>query len=256
VSTLLTAPDLGSVTDPADPALRSVVRLLADSVPASCAGLVAYHASGYRRFLQAALAPPAAARTVILRCIRLGDEVRAVADWRLLDRQLFLNGIATRATERGRGYGRRLLDDGLAVARQLNCTTVALDVSLENARARQLYQRMGFADRSTAAWANTVGGWPADAPEIRILDWPSFAAHRSAYGFGDLRVSTFAGTAAVRLVGGAMRVAAGRHGGAVAAALSQMVGAERVYAMGAAPDEDEVFASFTRMERPVDIAPC
>jgi ribosomal protein S18 acetylase RimI-like enzyme len=254
VSTLLTAPDLGSVTDPADPALRSVVRLLASSVPASCAGLVAYHASGYRRFLRAALAPAAAAQTVILRCVRLGDEVRAVADWRLLDHQLFLNGIATRAPERGRGYGRRLLDDGLAVARRLRCTSLALDVSLENSGAKRLYQRMGFTNRSTAAWAN-VGGCPADQPEIRVLDWPSFAAHRSAYGFGDLRVSTFAGTATVRLVDGAMRVPAGRHGVTVAAALSPMVGAERAYAIGAAPDEDEVFASFARMERPVDSTP-
>jgi GNAT superfamily N-acetyltransferase len=255
VSTPATAPDLRSVIDPADPALRSVVRLLAGSVPSSCAGLVAYHASGYRRFLRAALAPPVAAQTVILRCVRLGDEVRAVADWRLLDHQLFLNGIATCARERGRGYGRRLLDDGVAIARRLHCTTVALDVSLENSGAKRLYQRMGFADQSTAAWANTAGGWSGERPGIRVLDWPSFAAQHSAYGFGDLRVRTSTGTATVRVVGGAMRVPAGPHGVAVAAALSPMVAAERVYAIGNAPEE-EVFASFARMRRPVDSTPC
>jgi len=248
VTDLRTTAELCDLTEPTDPALESVVDLLARTVPASCAGLVAYHAPGYRSFLAAALTPPAAIRTVILRSVRVGGDLRAVADWRLLGRQLFLNGIATYPEERGRSHGRLLLDDGLTLARRLHCTTLALDVSLDNFDARRLYQRMGFAERSYATWTNITFGVPGPAPAARVLDWPSFAAHRASYGFGDLRVDTPNGTETVRVVGNAMRVPAGAEGVSVATALAAVVAASRGYAIRPFVDGDG-FARFARMHR-------
>lgn len=246
-----------------------MARLLAASVPSSCAGLVAYHASGYPSFLAAALAPPTAARTVVLRCVPDGDDrirpadaVRAgrhvaVADWRLLDGQLFLNGIAVDEDARGAGLGSALLADGLALARRLGCTSLGLDVALDNTGARRLYRRTGFVERAYTRWDEVPVG-AASADRVYLLDWPSFVAHHDRYGFGDLQVRLGTERIRVRIVGDNLRVPYGVDPGPLFAALADLLPVRRTYTLGDDPDGPDgpaapaTFARFARMVRTVD----
>jgi GNAT superfamily N-acetyltransferase len=247
------APDI-TTTDGHEPAIvRAAAQLLAESVPARCRGLVAYHAAGYGAYLCAALAPPAAHRTVIVRLLRTTTGVAAVADWRLLDGQLLLNGLAVRHAQQNRGLGSRLLHDGLLLAQSLGVPTLSLDVELSNTRARALYLRTGFRDVGYSTWTEVPAGRAPADPPVRVLDWPAFEAHRAAYGFGDLAVCPGTGPAGrIRLVGDALRVEPGAAGTRIARCLAEIVRPTRIYAirpMSSAGGEGEGFARFARMQR-------
>ncbi|SIQ96646.1 GNAT family N-acetyltransferase [Micromonospora avicenniae] len=238
-------------TRPDDPVVTAAARLLAESVPSSCAGLVAYHASNYAAFLAASLAPPPPLHTLLLRCFCDETGVRAAADWRLLGRRLLLNGIAVRAQDQGRGHGSRLLDDGVRLANQLGCDQLLLDVSLENTVARRLYRRAGYQDQSYQVWTQLDAATsPADTP-VRIVDWASFTAHRRAYGFGDLRVRVGDDEFGVRCVANAARVPGGAAGAAIRATLGPLLGIDRWYmtTASAEPETEPGFARFARMWR-------
>ncbi|GAA3735687.1 hypothetical protein GCM10022225_18010 [Plantactinospora mayteni] len=230
-----------------------VVALLASSVPPTCAGLVPYHAAGYAGFLAAAVAPPTALRTVRLRAIRVATAVIAVADWRLLDSQLFLNGLAVRDDHRGRGYGSALLTDGLRLAADLGLATLGLDVVTDNAPARSLYRRFGFRDLDYAVWTDIPAAdleRSGDAGQVGVLDWPAFTAHHAAYGFGDLSVRRGDNRVGrIRLVGTALRTEPGPAGAALAGALRRLVQPSRSYSIRPAGtgSGDDGFAHVARM---------
>lgn len=250
---VLTSREVESLDDPA--LLASAARLLAESVPPQCAGLVPYHAVGYPRFLAAALAPARELRTVLVRGIRSKGHLHAVADWRLLDDCLFLNGVAVRAADRGTGLGGRLLRDGLDLARRLGRFRLALDVSLGNPGARALYQRFGFRDESFAAWVEEKPDI-SDVTPVRLLDWPAYAAHQAAYGFGDLRLTRAGAPVSVRIVGTALRLPPGASD--LVAPLSQVATVSRSFTIrpAAGPDQDpKGFAHFARMSRPLPAGP-
>jgi ribosomal protein S18 acetylase RimI-like enzyme len=250
-------PDIQSIDSHDEEARRAAVRLLAASVPAECQGLVAYHASGCAAFLAAALSPPPGQRTVCLRAARVAGEVIAVADWRMMSAQLFLNGISVRAQYRGHGYGSRLLDDGVRIARDLGIPALGLDVAVDNVGAYALYQKWGFEEMGYSWWENVAreAAGPARVP-VRILDWPTFDAQRTAYGFGDLSVR-HAGQAGgagqltkVRTVGSVMRVEPGATGALIAHALSELLVPSRVYSVRAGSSAGPAspwFARFVRM---------
>ncbi|GIJ77667.1 Ribosomal protein S18 acetylase RimI [Micromonospora phaseoli] len=251
----LTAAEIETLDDPQDPALGDTADLLATSVPPGCAGLVAYHADGYQSFLAAAVTPPRTARTLILRAIRGPGGLRAVADWRLLPGQLFLNGIAVRGDERGQGLGSRLLHDGQELARRLGCRAMLLDVSLDNPAAHRLYLRHGFTEVSRSRWHEVVGARTSGPISIRLVNWPAFAAHHTAYGFGDLTVRTTSGEEfGIRVVGTAVRVPAEPVAGPLAAAVSPLLGSDRCFWAEAVTDQCPTstapgLAEFVRMRR-------
>ncbi len=233
---------------PTDADLDAAARLLASSVPVGCNGTVAYHANGFRAFLAAALTPPPGLRTVLLRGVHVDGRLVAVADWRLVPPALHLNGIAVDPATRGVGLGGTLLADGLALARELGCDRALLDVSRDNPGARRLYLHAGFADVSHTTWTEVT---PAPGGGgVRALDWPAFAAHRAAYGFGDLRVRVGPHSATLRVVGTVLRAPAGPLGGILAGGLAGLLGTSRAYAIeeGTGPAG---FAAFARMSRPV-----
>jgi GNAT superfamily N-acetyltransferase len=275
----MSAPDIHSIDYHDGVARRSAARLLASSVPVECHGLVAYHASGWDAFLAAALAPAPGQRTVCLRAATFDGEVIAVADWRILSGQLFLNGLSVRAQYRGLGLGTQLLGDGLRIARDLGICALGLDVSVDNTGAHALYRKLGFEEMGYSWWENVTpvsekAAFPcekttpqyAKAPsqgvkappqgagpareQVRILDWPGYEAHRAAYGFGDLSVRYSGGQVTkVRTVGGVMRVDPGASGALIAHALEDLVAPSRVYAIraGAAAGGTAWFARFVRM---------
>ncbi|MBM7493647.1 ribosomal protein S18 acetylase RimI-like enzyme [Micromonospora luteifusca] len=254
MTVLVTRTAIVTVDEPTDPHLDGIVELLRQSIPAECAGLTPVHAANFSAYLAAAVSPPRSLRTVMLRCVRDSSGVRAVADWRVLGGRLFLNGIAVAADQRGRGWGGLLLDDGCDLARRLGCTELALDVSVRNPGARRLYERRGFADETYAQWTEVTPDGSAPNPHVRLLDWPSFVAHHSAYGFGDLRVRSEAGATSVRVVGAALRLPAEVTGPGLAAALTEVVPATRCYRIRTVSGAGTTggFAHFARMSRPVD----
>ncbi|MFY1620573.1 GNAT family N-acetyltransferase [Micromonospora sp. WMMD736] len=246
---------IATVDEPTDPHLDGIVALLRQSIPAECAGLTPYHSATFAAFLSAAVAPPSDLRTVVLRYVRDPAGIRAVADWRVIGGRLFLNGIAVAAGHRGRGWGGLLLDDGHDLARQLGCADLALDVSVGNPGARRLYERRGFTDESYAQWTEVRLDPVAPEPAVRLLDWPSFAAHHAAYGFGDLRIGWATGTAGVRVVGASLRLAAEVPGAGLAAALARVLPITRCYRIGPTAEAGTSggFARFARMSRPVEL---
>lgn len=93
---------------------------------------------------------------MILRAIRVGGRVVAIADWRILGPRLFLNGLAVDGDHRGQGHGTRLFEDGASIARALHLDTVELgrtsDVAVDNELAVRLYRRMGLTEMSYSVW--------------------------------------------------------------------------------------------------------
>jgi GNAT superfamily N-acetyltransferase len=226
--------------------------LLAQSVPAEVAGLVPYSLKGYGRYLSAVLAPAAPLRTVVVRTVIRGGVLAAVADWRLLDAGLFLNGLAVDPGYRRRGLGRLLLADGVASAGRLG---ISLDVAAGNGPAVALYQGAGFADSAVSAWQRVaVRGRSAGG---RLVDWPVFAATRSAYGFADLTVRLTTGAVStVRVIGDAIRLHPDEHRDLPLATLCAVTGCTRAYAihpLGTTrqPDTGPAPASIARFVRMV-----
>lgn len=92
-----------------------------------------------------------------------GDVLRAYGGIRALPRlavlalferrprhgELVMDGICVDAAQRGTGVGGLLLDEVAAVARELGCRRIRLDVIDVNPRARALYERNGFVATST-----------------------------------------------------------------------------------------------------------
>jgi GNAT superfamily N-acetyltransferase len=56
----------------------------------------------------------------------------------------WLEDVFVRASARGTGLGRALVDKSLAVARERGCKRVELDVQSDNAAAMRLYESAGF----------------------------------------------------------------------------------------------------------------
>ncbi len=63
--------------------------------------------------------------------------------WQVLD-EADINNVAVAAAQRGRGYGRQLLQAVLARALNLGCKRLTLEVRPSNAPALALYQSLGF----------------------------------------------------------------------------------------------------------------
>jgi ribosomal protein S18 acetylase RimI-like enzyme len=57
----------------------------------------------------------------------------------------YLNAIATYPEARGRGHGRRLMEEAFAVAAGTGTTEISLITEEANTGARRFYERMGFA---------------------------------------------------------------------------------------------------------------
>ena len=63
--------------------------------------------------------------------------------WQVLD-EADINNVAVAAAQRGRGYGRQLLQAVLARALNLGCKRLTLEVRPSNAPALALYQSLGL----------------------------------------------------------------------------------------------------------------
>lgn len=251
-----TAAGVRSFENPTVSDTATVVALLREAVPTACAGLVPYYAAGFGPYLVAALTPPAPCRTVFIRYVRAGHDICAVADWRLLGTCLFLNGIAVATRERGQRHGSRLLEDGERLGRLLGCDTLALDVSTTNLSARRLYERHGFVEHTYAEWLR-VRPRATEQAEVRLLDWPSFSAHHSTYGFGDVRVVHRNRDHVVRVLGRALRVPADEDGPVLAAVLSVSIGADQAFAVHptcADSPSSTAFVHFARMTRTLTVS--
>jgi ribosomal protein S18 acetylase RimI-like enzyme len=237
--------------DATDPRMTvAAAKLLVQSVPDAAAGLVPYGSESYHRYLTAMLSPPKSLRTVVVRTVLHDETPIAVADWRLLDTTLFLNGLSVGADFRGGGLGRRLLDDGVHLARAFGVAQLALDVTVGNEAAYALYRRSGFADSTESFWHHVpIRGSGSYLEQARVIDWPAFSASRAAYGFADLSMrGADGGVASVRVIGKAIRLSADSSVGISGAQLCSMTDCTRAYAVGSSMDQ--AFLRFVRMTRP------
>jgi len=102
-------------------------------------------AAGLHRMLRAALVE--AAGRPLFRALDAHDS----GDW-------YLQAIAVRPPRRGAGIGSALLDAAFDRARSSGAARTTLDVDVANTRARQLYERHGFAVVATSRPALLLGG--------------------------------------------------------------------------------------------------
>jgi ribosomal protein S18 acetylase RimI-like enzyme len=228
--------------------LGQATELLASSLPAQCRGMAAYDADRYDVYLAAALVPEPDARTLHLRGVRARGAIRAIADWRVGSDSLFLNGLAVREEDRGKGLASQLLKDGIEMSTRLGLTTIAMDVCVENAPAQALYRKWRFQPSGHQSWIDVTDR--ADTrSRVAVLDWPTYAAQMAAYGFGDLTVRDEQGAAwVVRTVGDVLRIPFGLRTRNIVGALP--ITAKRAYAVTpGTPGPDVVIASFERLQR-------
>ena len=96
-----------------------------------------------------------------MRLVREGGDVVALGFWRRYARPSLaanadLEKVLVAAGHRGRGLGRRLVEDLVADARRAGVETLTLDVRGDNLGAIALYERLGFAEcgrvRDFVAW--------------------------------------------------------------------------------------------------------
>ena len=78
-----------------------------------------------------------------------GDEVRAVAVWRVIEntyegRRLYVDDLVTDQAHRSRGIGRMLLGHLEQWARELNCNVLALESGTQRTGAHRFYFREGL----------------------------------------------------------------------------------------------------------------
>jgi RimJ/RimL family protein N-acetyltransferase len=78
-------------------------------------------------------------------------------------------GMGVRAAFRGRGIGKALMEATLAGARRCGFTRVELTVRVDNARARRLYERVGFKLEGTCRNHIRVDGRYYDSYLMAIL---------------------------------------------------------------------------------------
>ena len=80
------------------------------------------------------------------RVLRRGGSVIGYALVWILDGELQVNKIVIDAAQRGRGFGRLLMQRMLKLAAEARCRRVTLEVRPGNAAARALYAKLGFAE--------------------------------------------------------------------------------------------------------------
>ena len=256
----------------------SLLRLI---VPQPCLGLTPYDSPRFGAFLAAAAAVPPPMRTLLLRGVVSSDRLTAVADWRVLGRVLFLNGIAVAADHRGVGVGTQLVADGVSLAKSLGCSALELDVAVGNDPAAALYDRAGFERVGVTTWVElsgrpVVGSSPAVGGEMaggsllvapapveasartqttwRVRNWPMFAAHFDAYGFGDVDLAGPGQSAAVRVLPSGWRLSGLEDISAAPAAvdaLADILGSRppKAFVVGSTEDAGVPIVSFRRLRR-------
>ena len=76
---------------------------------------------------------------------RRGAVIGYASVW-ILDGELQINKIAIDSAQRGRGYGRLLMNRLTRLARETRCNRVSLEVRTGNRQAQALYTNLGFVE--------------------------------------------------------------------------------------------------------------
>ncbi|MBM7783813.1 GNAT family N-acetyltransferase [Tenggerimyces flavus] len=247
----------------------SLLRLI---VPQPCLGLTPYDSPRFSAFLAAAAAVPASMRTLLLRgVVSASGELVAVADWRVLGRVLFLNGIAVAHSHRGGGLGTELVADGVRLAKSLGCSAAELDVAVGNDPAAALYERAEFEPVGVTTWVElsgealappaAAGGSVLVAPAPartattwRVRNWPMFSAHFTAYGFGDVDLAGPGQSAAVRVLPSGWRLSGLEETAAAPAAVDALAAVlgerpAKAFVVGTTEESGVPIVSFRRLRR-------
>jgi GNAT superfamily N-acetyltransferase len=89
----------------------------------------------------------------IISYAQLDDEVFAVAGWRIRDnlamkKHLYIEDLVSREDKRSMGYGTKLLDYVLNIARESQCNAILLDSGVQRYSSHRFYIRNYFEIRA------------------------------------------------------------------------------------------------------------
>jgi len=76
--------------------------------------------------------------------VKADNEVVCYGGFHAILDEAHITNIAVKASERGRGYGKFLLNELLTLAKSLGCTNITLEVKDNNTKAINLYTSFGF----------------------------------------------------------------------------------------------------------------
>ena len=101
------------------------------------------------------------------RVLRADGAVAGYVSAYLIAGELQINDIAVAPEMRRRGFGRRLLDDVLAIAQERAAVVATLEVRPSNAAARALYAARGFVEAG-----RRPGYYPESGEDALLLELP------------------------------------------------------------------------------------
>ncbi len=103
-----------------------------------------------------------------------------------------LNYIAVLPTYQGTGIGKVLFSQWIDSGKRRGCTTLSLDVDVQNQRARDWYSRLGFEVSDTSViYRKSRNDKRQDIDdEVCIHEWEAAEAWQSLYGFSQFSLSS------------------------------------------------------------------
>ncbi|HZV00219.1 MAG TPA: GNAT family N-acetyltransferase [Planctomycetota bacterium] len=159
-------------------------------IPSATFALTVYGCRGYAAYVHALLELPEALSNVLFFAYESEGSVQGYAEWRIGRDSALLNTICVHPDARNRGTGRGLLRHGVELARGRGRGSIVLDVLRSNARARQWYERLGFAPEGETLWLRGRCQVGLGRPEAQVLDLPQADAAHNLFGFSSFRIST------------------------------------------------------------------
>lgn len=167
-----------------------IVRVIRSGFEPAVHNVVIYGCDGIGEFIreQMLLPPDLAERIYVV--ATAGERVVGCIEMRRMAERMFLNYISVDSSVRSRGVGGRLLHGAMLGLREEGLETIELDVLETNRSAHAWYERLGFAEASTAEWWEITGAPNCAATGIRISGMAQADAVHARFGFSQFAIST------------------------------------------------------------------
>ena len=165
--------------------IPAIVEMVRASFDSSLRPYMIYGQSGICSYLSIPFKYPDLVYAQESSVVTIDGGVVAYAEFRLIDSSTaFLSYICVAPHFQGRGIASQLIERFLAM--KPGITELNLDVFPDNARARKLYEKLGFRRRATSAWVRR--SLPPPAGALGIPSLPAAMAAFDKYGFCEFDV--------------------------------------------------------------------
>lgn len=154
-------------------------------IPNEIYRLTIYSASGYSSFLRALYSLPHTFRDTYMFGAYSKNELLGFSEWKQVGTSFFLNSLFIMPEYQSCGVGSQLLAHGLSVAKQMQYTSVELDVFESNTHAYSWYRTKGFERTASKHWLTGKNAYVDEGipRNVSIIDYPLAEAAQSQYGF-------------------------------------------------------------------------